>query len=58
MSDGCGPRCRRARESRGELLDEDPEVAVDGCLDGLDLLHLAVEGGPAHPLGLGDVVED
>jgi hypothetical protein len=41
-----------------ELLNEDPEVAVDDGLSGLDLLHFAVEGSPVHPLGLGTVVAD
>jgi hypothetical protein len=42
----------------GELLDEAGEVSVADGLGGLDLLHLAVEGGPSHPLGFLDVVSD
>jgi hypothetical protein len=38
----------------GELLDELEEASVAGRLGSLDLLHLPIEGVPAHALGLGD----
>jgi hypothetical protein len=38
----------------GELLDELEKTGVADRLGGLDLLHLAVEGGPAHAMGLVD----
>jgi hypothetical protein len=37
-----------------ELLDEPEETGIADGLGGLDLLHLAVEGGPPHPLGFVD----
>ena len=49
---------RSAPEPSIELLDQDPEVAVNDGLGGFDLLDLAIERLPAHPLGLFDVVTD
>ena len=42
----------------GKLLDEPEETGIADGLCGLDLLHLAVKGGPAHPLGLVDGIAD
>src|SRR3954447_16831850 len=42
----------------GELLDELEHVSVAGRLGGLDLLHLAFEGGPTHAVGLVDGIAD
>lgn len=41
-----------------ERLDALNEAGVANGLGGLDLLHLAVEGGPAHALGLADRITD
>ena len=39
-----------------KLLDEPEETGIADGFCGLDLIHLAVEGRPAHPLGLVDGV--
>jgi hypothetical protein len=41
-----------------ELLEEQREVGIADGLCGLDPLYLAVEGGPAHALGLVDGVSN
>src|SRR5580765_7038552 len=57
-----GPRTNGASAPlaslRHEFLDESAEVAVHDGLGVLDPGHLAVEGGPAHPLGLVGIIAD
>ncbi len=42
----------------GELLDEPEEMSIANGLGGLDLIHLAVEGGPAQALRLVDGISN
>ncbi len=42
----------------GELLEEQGEAGVADGLCGLDPFHFALEGGPAHALGLVDGISD
>ena len=41
-----------------KFLDEQEQASVHDRLRGLDLLHLAVEGGPTHAPGLVDGIAD
>jgi hypothetical protein len=42
----------------GKSLDEQEEPCIANGLCGLDLIHLAAEGGPTHALGLVDGIAD
>jgi hypothetical protein len=41
-----------------KFLDEPEETGIADSLCSLNLIHLAVEGGPAHVLGLVDGIAD